>query len=98
MGLRELLLFVAAVWGVPLGLLWISWHRYVAVRTATGTSRVLACASLALLALSAGIWLLFLRPFVTSDVYNALKAIWTLCPNPTILSVANIHALFVFLH
>ena len=26
MGLEELL-FVAALWGAPLGLLWISWHR-----------------------------------------------------------------------
>ena len=92
MGLRELLLFVAAVWGVPLGLLWISCHRYVAVRTATGTSRLLACASLALLSLSAGIWLLFYGLVLISEFYKGVNSIVSRGPNPATLAVANIVA------
>src|SRR5260370_17825450 len=90
MGLRELLLFVAAVWGVPLGLLWISWHRYVAVRTATGTSRLLACASLALLSLSAGIWLLFYGLVLISEFYKGVNSIVSLGPNPATLALPTI--------
>jgi hypothetical protein len=54
MGLSELLI-VAALWGSPLGLLWISWHRYGAVRAAGGTNKSFGAASLALLFLSSGI-------------------------------------------
>jgi hypothetical protein len=87
--LQELLL-VAALWGVPLGLLWISWHRYGAVHAAAGTNRSLAGASLALLFLSSGIWLLFSGLVLISEYYKAVNSVVSLGPKPATLAVANI--------
>lgn len=88
-GLGELL-FVVALWGVPLSLLWISWHRYGAVRTAAGTNTSFAGASLALLFLSSGIWLLFYALVLISEYYKAVNSILSLVPNPRTLAVVNI--------
>jgi hypothetical protein len=89
MGLGELLI-IAALWGVPLGLLWISWHRYRAVHAAVGTNRSLAGASLALLFLSSGIWLLFYGLVLITEYYPGVNSIVSLGPSPATLSVANI--------
>ena len=88
-GLGELL-FVVALWGVPLSLLWISWHRYGAVRTAAGTNTSFAGASLALLFLSSGIWLLFYALVLISEYYKAVNSILSLVPNPRTLAGVNI--------
>ena len=84
------LLFVAALWGVPLGLLWISWDRYGAVHAAAGTNRSFAGASLALVFLSSGIWLLFYGLVLISDYYEAANSILSLGPKPATLAVANV--------
>jgi hypothetical protein len=89
MGLGELLLLVAALWGAPLGLWWISWHRYGAVPAARGTNRLLARASLALLSLSSGIWLLLYGLVLISEYYKAVNSILNLV-NPATLAVVNI--------
>lgn len=88
-GLGELLL-VAALWAVPLGLLWISWHRYGAVHTAVGTNRSFAGASLALLFLSSGTWTLFYGLVLISEYHKAVTSVLSLWPNPQTLAVANI--------
>ena len=84
------LLFVAALWGVPLGLLWISWRRYGAVHAARGTNRSLALASLALLSLSSGIWLLLFGLVLISEYDKAVNSILNLGPNPATLAPVNI--------
>ena len=84
------LLIVAALWGIPLALLWISWRRYGTVRAAAGTNRSLAGVSFALLLLSSGIWLLFYGLIVISDHYKAVNSILSLWPKPAALAVANI--------
>lgn len=94
------LLFVAAGWGVPLALLWISWHRYGAVHAAAGTNRSFAGASFALLFLSSGIWLLLYGSILLSEYFNAINSILgplhnRLLHNPTALAVANIVICFV---
>lgn len=82
MGLEELL-FDAALWGAPRGLLWISWQRYRAVPGAGGTNRSLALASLALLSLSSGIWLLVL----IDDYSKMTRSILNLVPTTGVLAV-----------
>jgi hypothetical protein len=94
MAFQELLL-VAALWGVPLGLLWISGHRYGAVHAAAGTNRSFAGASLALLCLSSGIWLMFYALVLISEYYKAVSSIVSLGPKPATLAVANIVVCFV---
>ena len=89
MGLSELLI-VAALCGIPLGLLWISWHRYGVVRAAVGANRSLAAASFVLLFLSSGIWLLFYGLILISDHYKAVNSILSLGPKPGALAVVNI--------
>jgi hypothetical protein len=89
------LLFVAALWGVPLGLLWISWHRYCAVRAAAGTNRSFAGASLALVFLSSGVWLVFYGLVLISEYYKAVNSILSLGPKSATLAVANIVVCFV---
>jgi hypothetical protein len=89
MGLSELLI-VAALWGIPLGLRWISWHRYGGVRAAAGANRSLAAASLALLFLSSGIWLLLYGLVLISEYYKAVNSILSLGPKPATLAVVNI--------
>jgi hypothetical protein len=84
------LLFIAALWGVPLSLLWISWHRYGVVHAAAGTNRSFAGASLILLSVSSGIWLLFYGLVLISDYYKAVNSIVSLGPKPATLAVANI--------
>jgi hypothetical protein len=89
MGLSELLI-VAALWGIPSGLLWISWHRYGAVSAAAGTSKSFAAASFVLLFLSSGIWLLFYGLVLISGYYKTVSSILSLGPNPGTLAVVNI--------
>jgi hypothetical protein len=84
------LLFVAAIWGVPLGLLWISWHRYGAVQAARGTNRSLALASLALLSLSSGIWLLLYVLVLIDDYSKLARSILNLVPPTGALAVTNL--------
>ena len=84
------LLLVAALWGVPLGLLWISWRRYGAVHAARDTNRLLGLASLALLSLSSGIWLLLYGLVLIGEYYKAVNSIVNLGPNPGTLAVVNI--------
>lgn len=88
------LLFIAALWGVPLSLSWISWHRYGTVHAAAGTNRSLASASLALLFLSSGIWLLFYGLVIISEYYKAANSILSLVPKPAALAVGNIVVCF----
>jgi len=89
MGLTELLI-VAALWGVPLGLLWISWHRYGAIPAAAGTNRSLAASSLVLLFVSSGIWLLFYELVLLSEYYKPVNSILSLAPKSATLAVVNI--------
>ena len=89
MGLPELLI-VAALWGIPLGLLWISWRRYSTVRAAAGRSKSIGAAAFVLLFLSSGIWLLFYGLILISDHYKAVNSILSLGPKPATLAVANI--------
>ena len=89
MGLTELL-FVAALWGAPWGLLWISWHRYRRIQGASGTNTSLAAASLVLLFLTSGTWLLFYGLILISDHYKAVNSILSIGPKPTTLAVFNI--------
>jgi len=89
MGLEELL-FDAALWGAPLGLLWISWHRYRAVPGAGGTNRSLALATLAPLSLSSGIWLLFWALVQISDYSKMARSILNLVPTTAALAVTNL--------
>ena len=84
------LLVVAALWGAPLGLLWISWHRYRTVPAARGTNRSLALASLALLSLSSGIWLLVYALVLIDDYSKMARSILSLVPTSGALAVANL--------
>jgi len=84
------LLIILALCGVPLGLWWISWHRYGVVRAAADTSKFLAWASLALLSLSSGIWLLFYGLVLISEYYKAANSIVIHIPKPATLAVPNI--------
>ena len=93
MGSRELLV-VAALWGIPLSLMWISWHRYGAVHAAAGTNWSFAGASLALLFVSSGIWLLFYALVLISEYYKAVNSILSLGPKPATLAVSNIVVCF----
>ena len=91
MGFEELLV-IAALWGIPLTLLWMSWHRYGAVHAAAGTNTSFAGASLTLLVLTSGIWLLFYALVLISEYYKAVNSILSLLPNPRTLAVVNIIA------
>jgi len=73
-----------------LGLLWISWRRYGAVRAAAGTSKSFGAASFVLLFLSSGIWLLFYGLVLISEYYKTVNSILSLWPKPGTLAVANI--------
>ena len=84
------LLFVGAIWGVPMLLLWMAWRRYGVVRAATGTNRSLAGASLALLFLSSGIWLLFYGAVLLSEHSMTVRSVMNRGPYPATLAVANI--------
>ena len=53
---------------------------------------MLACVSLALLSLSAGIWLLFYGLVLISEFYKGVNSIVSLGPYPATLAVANIVA------
>ena len=89
------LLFVAALWGVPLSLLWLSWHRYGAVHAAAGTNSSFAGASMALLFLSSGIWIVFYAFVLIGEYYKAVNSVLSLGPKPATLAVANIVVCFV---
>jgi hypothetical protein len=84
------LLFVAALWGVPFTLLWMSWYRYRTVHAAAGTNRSLAGASLALLFLTSGIWLLLFGLAIISDYFKAANAVVSPGFRPSTLAVPNI--------
>ena len=89
MGLEELL-FDAALWGAPLGLLWVSWRRFRAVPRAGGTDRSLALASLSLLSLSSGIWLLLYALVQIDDYSKIARSILNLVPTAAALAVPNL--------
>lgn len=84
------LLFVAALLGVPSGLLWISWHRYGVVSVATGSSKSLAWVSFALLSLTSTLWLLFYAVVLISEYNKGVYSIVRLGPRPATLAVPNI--------
>ena len=89
------LLFLAALWVVPLALLWISWHRYSAVHAAAGTNRSFAGASLVLLFLSSGIWIAFYGFVLIGEYCKAVNSVLSLGPKPATLAVANIVVCFI---
>ena len=89
MGLEELL-FHAALLGAPLGLLWISWHRYRTISGAGRTHGSLALASLALVTLSSGIWLLFYALVQIDDYSKTARSILNLIPTTATLAVTNL--------
>ena len=84
------LLFVAALWGVPFSLLWMSWYRYRTVHAAAGTNRSFAGASLALLFLTSGIWLLLFGLAIISDYFKAANSIVSPGLSPSTLAAPNI--------
>ena len=86
------LLFVGAIWIVPVLLLWMAWRRYGTVHAATGTNRSLAYASLALLSLSSVIWLVFYGLVLISEYNKTVASIMNLGANPHTLAVVNILA------
>ncbi len=84
------LLFVAALWGVPLGLLWISWRRYSALHSTTNMNMPLARTALVLVSLSSGVWL-FVYALVQIDDYSKMaRSILNLGPTPGTLAVINL--------
>ena len=90
MGGLELLLLVAALWGIPFGLLWILWRRYSGIQGATGVNRLLAAAAFDLALLSSGAWLLLYGLVLISEYYKAINSILSSLQNVAAIAVSNI--------
>lgn len=84
------LLFVCAVWGIPLWLVVRAWRRYLALQSARTGGLLQVRIGITLLSISATIWLLFYALVIVDEHSRLARSILSVAPTSSVLALINL--------